>query len=518
MRGETLENANVIARAKFFSKRPAFGAGIEGPDATVQCQVVTIVNNETKHVNTLDVSLGEPAEVLRENSAHNAHEEAVGDDAGPQEFNVCDSVVVTKPHDEHQRTYIEAQRPSSVSNPYYADIENHNGYGPHAPRAWIGTMFPNQALFSVLRAQQDQRCFPQAVFSPLPPEVFARQFVENALDEIGKFWPLLDTTSMLEMMDEQYAAGLDNCHQNQARWALVNALLAMSVQWKAASSATNGLFPMSWTYFKNAFSVFPQLVIQGRDLVACQAVLIMAMFMQGTGDARATSSLIATAAHLAQIIGLHNRDSYPNMNIAEAERHRRVFWSVHVVSNNVAMKCGVSVPLDDDEIEIELPSEIPSVGVGHIGSTNQNLFRYMAQLSIIQSKILTLVRRRVKMLGQNPAEFFKRIARLDHQLEDWKSGLPIVLRPMTNIVLSESDLDSSTVHLHLAYYATAYKLHASIAHCDSRADMRSEIAKSLYSTRDVLTMSWSSPTPVNGARAAIFLMQHVTSLALPQLW
>ncbi|KEY71908.1 hypothetical protein S7711_09114 [Stachybotrys chartarum IBT 7711] len=335
------------------------------------------------------------------------------------------------------------------------------------------------------------------------------------LEDVSKFWPLLDAKLLLVMMHEQNIAGLDNYYQDPPRWATVNAFLALGIQWKAASNAIGDLFPVSWAYFKNAFSIFSQLIVQGKDLRACLAVLLMALFMHGTGDMRAASSLIAAAAHLLQVVGLYRRDCNLDMGFEEAEENRRVFWMIHIISNDIALKSGLPAPSSDDHIGIELPTQAPPNDMTLPGT---NLLRFMAQLSIIQSKVLKELYA-AKPSRQSLDVYLSNVARLDHQLEDWKTALPPELQPMSDIALSDPALEPSITHLHLAYYATAWKLRNATPHRERELGLNDELMQDASLRHELLNIQWLSPSPLNGARASVLLALHATSLPpFPQLW
>ena len=379
-------------------------------------------------------------------------------------------------------------------------------------------MLPAEAVVESLKVRQDHNCFSHRVFAPLIRQALTSQFVESALYDIGRSWPIFDTELILTMMNEQCVAGLDNCHQDTTRWATVSGFLALAIQWKAVSGGIKDLFPISWEYFKNAFSIFPQLMVQGKDIRACWAVLIMVMFMQGTGDMRATSSLIAAAAHLSRMVGLDRGDLYLDMDSGEAEQHRRVFWMIHIISNNVAMKGGPSAPLTDEYIEIELPSRPSPDGVADLMFSDFNLLRYMAQLSIIQSRVLKELSCG-KGLQRNLDVFLRRIEELDRQLEEWKTGLPLELQPMSRTALADPELEPSITQLHLTYFATTTALRNAISHFERYRRTSNELVEDTYCRRECSNISWLSPTPRDGARASICLaLQASPEPPFPQLW
>lgn len=398
------------------------------------------------------------------------------------------------------------------------DAQNPPGIGLTGLVSATASMLSGEAVVRSLKARQDHGCLSHTVFAPLIRQALTSHFVEGALYDIGRSWPLFDNQLILTLMNEQCLAGLDNCYQDPARWATVSGFLALAIQWKAMSGAIQDPSPISWAYFKNAFSTFPQLMVQGKDIHACRAVLIMAMFMQGTGDMRAASSLIAAAAHLSQMAGLHLGDLYLDMDPGEAEQHRRVFWMIHIINNNIAMKGGPSAPLNDEYIEIDLPRKVSAHGVGDTIFSGSSLLRYMAQLSIIQSSVLKELSRR-KENRRSLDVFLRSVEKLDRELQDWKTGLPLELQPTSNNALADPELEPSITQLQLTYFATTRTLHNAITHYERDVRTSNEPVEGPSPRRDRLNIAPLSPTPLEGARASIRLALDASlEPPFPQLW
>ncbi|KAK5051323.1 hypothetical protein LTR84_002975 [Exophiala bonariae] len=429
--------------------------------------------------------------------------------------------VVDPDHDMFRQSHADnPKRSSAVPAAGSSEKDNVKPDRPRSPEflSRMSSMLPGPDAFPSIMTQQSQGRFSREVHAPLPSKALILPLLGGALDEISKFWPFLDTKSLLGMMEEQCAAGPENFHQDPCRWVTVNTLLAISIQWRTASSAINNLFPVTWPFFKNALSVFPQLSLQGKDIAACHSVLVMAIFMHGTGDMRATASLVAAAAHLARVAGLHNPDWYGSMDVNEIENHKRVFWSIQIISNNLSMRSGLPVALNDDEIEIDLPSEPTVDEAGSSSVTAAHLCRYMAQLSLLQCRILR-VGRDAKKTSQSPTEFYRDISKLDHRLEEWRLGLPLELRPARVVPLSEDDLDPSIVNLQLTYFSTVWKLHQDMTNYNSRPEVSTYLLAIPELRQDFLATPWLSPTAADAARMSLLLfMKHISSPPFPLLW
>lgn len=162
----------------------------------------------------------------------------------------------------------------------------------------------SQSDVNLFRSQLDLSGFQRQVFAPVHSQSLLEPFVINALEDINIFYPLFTMASLRELLQQQFLAGPRNCDNNPSRWAITNALVATAIQWKTEHGACHQLIPIAWSYFKNAFSIFPELLIRGNDISACQALLFMAVFMHGTADARTASSITASPARVLQAVGL----------------------------------------------------------------------------------------------------------------------------------------------------------------------------------------------------------------------
>jgi hypothetical protein len=370
-----------------------------------------------------------------------------------------------------------------------------------------------------IKAEQDLGCFPRKIFTPLPPKTYTMSFMANVLRDLSELWPLFDADWVFRILDEQYAAGLANCHNNPARWATINAMLAVAVQWKAADSALNEMFPMSWTYFKNAFSIFPELVTRAPDLETCRATLIMAIFMHGTADVRTAHSLLTSAIHLSQVIGLHRKDSHLILSLADAEQRERVFWTTYILSSNAAMKYGLPTTFSDDADETDLPRGNPPAAVGNLASpsTKGNILRFMARLSVIQSEIYKQLYTGVA-LRKGPVERQSIVTRLDRQLELWRLELPTIVRPAHDSTPNVADLEPGYLHLHFAYYATAWKIRIALLGPKAHPERASASGDNPCVKWADSNMPLSSPPPAAGARATILLLRDMPLQPFTHLW
>lgn len=391
---------------------------------------------------------------------------------------------------------------------------------PQAPSALLSNV-PGKETVKSITATHHYGCLPRTIFAPIPPKTYVLPFMTIAIESMNEFCPLFGIESYLRLLHQQFAAGPDNCHDSPSRWATVHALLAMAIQWKTANNAIGELFPLSWTHFKNAFSVFPELMLQGTDIYACQAILAMATFMQGTADARTSSHLIATTARLLQTMGLHRRKTHLPMNPDVAEEHRRVVWTTYILSSNATMKYGVPPAFGDDEIDVELPSEDPRDGLGSFTLPGKqksvNLLRLAAELSVIQSNIHRRLYSSMAMRSSS-TELLGAVKELYQQIKHWKSRLPVDIRPAYTDLQSDFELPISVLHLHFIYYHAVAKIHMAVPNLERHNTPELTESDDQFTRWERSKKLSSSQPSAMAARATLLLLRGIPLQPLACIW
>ncbi|RKK67362.1 hypothetical protein BFJ69_g14570 [Fusarium oxysporum] len=304
---------------------------------------------------------------------------------------------------------------------------------------------------NIFQTQKNKSNLERTVFAPLPPKEHILHFISSALEDMYEVQSLFSTDDVLKLVNDQYSAGSSNCHANPTRWATLNALIATGIHWKADNKAIEELFPISWAYFKNAFAIFPEIVMNSDGIDSCQAMIAMAFLMRGTADARAFTVLLSAAAHAIHCIGLNLEGLYGSSDLIDIERRRRSFWTIYVLRCNASLN--FDLPAPSDEVSVELPSQ----GLAIDTNSSTHLLRHMSTLALIQSRIS-----RCFCLGSSLSKSIDKmtqaLAELDNDLESWRTGLPTEVQPTA---LAQVD-NLGIIQLHFAYYASTWKIYTAI--------------------------------------------------------
>ncbi|KAI7767007.1 hypothetical protein LZL87_013345 [Fusarium oxysporum] len=315
----------------------------------------------------------------------------------------------------------------------------------------LPSKWPEEITRNIIHAQKNKSNLERTVFVPLPPKEHILHFISSALEDMYQVQSLFSTDDVLKLFIDQYSAGSSNCHANPTRWATLNALIATGIQWKAENKAIEELLPISWAYFKNAFAIFPEILMNGYGVDSCQAMIAMALFMRGTADARASTALLSAAAHAIHCIGLNLEDLYGSSDLIDIERRRRSFWTIYVLRCNASLN--FDLPAPSDEVSVELPSQ----GLAIDTSSSTHLLRHMSTLALIQSRISRCFYPG-SSLSKSIDKMIQDIAELDNDLETWRTGLPTEVQPTA---LAQVD-NLGIIQLHFAYYASTWKIYTAI--------------------------------------------------------
>jgi len=295
--------------------------------------------------------------------------------------------------------------------------------------------------------------FRSILASPFPIHEAELALLSSSVDKIFQEFPLFDNADFLDRARNQAASGTD-IPGNTARWACLNAAIALAVHVKTANSSFEELSPWPWTYFKNTYATLPELTMHGNDIESVQAMVLMALFARNSADARMTSHLVSTALRQSQTLDPraykvnHNENHKDSM---ESEHARRAVWAAFILGAELSLPCGPGSALDPDEMDIPLPNP----GEPQLNSTSDvSMFRWRAELAIIQTRVKSRLYTHRALKMPDPA-LLRTITDLDRELELWRQILPAKVMPG----LAHSDQDPAYIDSHLTFHHAVSMVH-----------------------------------------------------------
>ncbi|OAA67664.1 fungal specific transcription factor domain-containing protein [Cordyceps fumosorosea ARSEF 2679] len=362
--------------------------------------------------------------------------------------------------------------------------------------------------------------FQRPVFRPLPPKQEALSLLTDYFENFNCMFPLFHQPTFMHLVELQYSS---NPYQGSGWWASLNCALAIAHRLRVMSN----LVPQeedekAWAYLKNAMGVFSELTMRNTDLLSVQALLGMALFMQGTPNPQPSFLLIAAAIRLSHSIGLHKRGSGFNLNPIEIEQRKRVFWIAYMLDKDLCLRSGRPPAQDDDDMNVELPDADPDDNIGNIpladGKGKMNLFRVMCEFAVIESSVYKRLYS-TKATKQSDGELLNTIGELDQQLEDWKDRIPIEFRPEHEIKASHTPLILHVVMLHFAYYNCLTTIHRMSVHHGYWTSRLANYAIQGLNARPLNPRVFSSAAlSTAAARASISLLKYVPQGDFACVW
>jgi hypothetical protein len=363
--------------------------------------------------------------------------------------------------------------------------------------------------------------FSRKIYRPLPPKPEALALLKDFFDNFNCVFPLFHEPTFMHLVDKHYS--LDP-YEGSGWWASLNVALAISHRLRIiGEDDARQEDAKAWGYLKNALAVFSELTMRNNDLLSVQALLGMALFMQGTPNPQPGFFLVAAAIRLAHSIGLHKRGSDFNLNEIESEQRKRVFWIGYLMDKDICLRSGRPPIQDDDDMNVELPSENPPDNIGVVslgdGKGKVNLFRIQCTFALIQSKVYKLLYS-VKAARQTDGELLNTIGDLDQELEEWKDSIPLEFRPEHEIKMpSESPMMLHIVVMHFAYYNCLTTIHRMSVHHGYWTSRLSNYAIAGLNARPLNPRVFmSAALCVNAARTSISLVKFIPSRDHACVW
>jgi hypothetical protein len=219
---------------------------------------------------------------------------------------------------------------------------------------------------------------------------------------------------------------LDTVIDDPARWACLNVVLALSDYFHHGIAQDPIENEETWGYFQNAFAVVGQLMTMHVTLWSVQALLGMALVVQGTPNQGPVSLLVSGAMKLAHRLGLHKQCQNPNISPSEIEERKRVFWMLYSLDKDLSLQMGQPSAQDDDDIDVDLPSDIDTDNIYSEDLIPLNYFNYRARLAMIQGQIYKRLYS-AKATKLPVPERVSTARELEEMLQSWKATVPYEL-------------------------------------------------------------------------------------------
>jgi hypothetical protein len=259
--------------------------------------------------------------------------------------------------------------------------------------------------------------FSSKVFKPLPPraEVFA--LLKDYFRTVNLMFPLYHEETFMQLVEWQYTQ--QTC-DDAARWASINIILALAHEYRFSNSQKSEKDrEKAWLYYKNALSVFSELVMRRTDLLSVQALLGMALFLRGNSSTQSTVPVVTAAIRSSHRMGLHREIPRPYLGKIEQEQRRNVFWIAYVIDQSISIRLGNAPTQHFDDFDIEIPSDENVAGL--VMADNKLFFPRLCRIAVLRSRIYRLFYSARALENKSTANICEMIHQLHAELDSWKS-------------------------------------------------------------------------------------------------
>ncbi|KAK0653161.1 hypothetical protein B0T16DRAFT_455470 [Cercophora newfieldiana] len=306
-----------------------------------------------------------------------------------------------------------------------------------------GVMSPFKKIserFAALRREDSTKPLERLALSPFTASASEILLVQQTVDDICVEIPFLNIPQFLDILSRPDAIGIPD-----AWWqGLMNALIASALVYKTHTRSIRDVAPYSWAFFRNAYAVLPELIIQGDTIGATQAVMAMALFTRQSADIRTTARLLGMAVRMHHTAGL-NVTTLAGQPILsdEDENQRRLALTAFVLDMEIVVNTGLA-PAHADRVAnglLPLPT-MPATSSAWYDSV------FQARVALAQIQ----VRLAASLASPNQADLIA----LESELEAWSLRVPSEIRPNSHYrdeaSAPQTALDLPVAILHLVYY------------------------------------------------------------------
>ncbi|KAF6793728.1 hypothetical protein CMUS01_16071 [Colletotrichum musicola] len=373
---------------------------------------------------------------------------------------------------------------------------------------------PKMPVFAIIASRMKEinsasycSTFNRQVFTPRLSREEAITMLMPLYDDVTSNYPLLNFHYFSHRFETVPEA--EETFNSTSGWAYMNAVIAVGTRWKTINSSFQEVCQLAWPFFKNAFSVLAELMVKGGDLLSVQAIVAMAVYVQGTTCTRTAALLSSAAVRLSQNIGLHRQPcTMMSMCLQDVEARSRVFWAAYILDKEMGLNHGLDSTQDDDDIETELPS-----GPGE----GPDILNLRAKLAMVESS----VRRRLytaKGLRLTDDDVVKAIIDLDALLEEWRTSLPTDLQPSYEAPQAGSDITPDVLNLHLAFYRCTLMVHWAARRHSQHKTVAVLMGTPAVFEMPYIQLSFSQKRCRTAAEATLGLFRTISTPQYADLW
>ncbi|KAH7020059.1 fungal-specific transcription factor domain-containing protein, partial [Ilyonectria destructans] len=262
--------------------------------------------------------------------------------------------------------------------------------------------------------------------APEPSFEAAWRYYEAYFQQAESVFPVINRPSFESRLRQTFNQG-EKSDDDPAWYALRHIIYAAGKRQLLNNDPQEHTFShiqeQCWPYFENAMSVYTELLFAEVSIMGVQALIAMAMFVEGLGSPCLEYMLCTGASRLAQSQGLHRQPPRDwKLSKSQVSQRNLLFWTIYSYDKHISLRAGRPSAIDDDDITCAPPRFSDQNGIE--GAWVSKVVEH-ARLSSEITKWLAIFRSKNIPLDDS----IHKLRKLNDRLTSWRESLPTPFRP-----------------------------------------------------------------------------------------
>ncbi|KAJ5580268.1 uncharacterized protein N7459_006253 [Penicillium hispanicum] len=319
-----------------------------------------------------------------------------------------------------------------VQNPMLGDQAWFQPYDPHTPPIHIGeaacTAFATR-LRQVLSESKTTSHMPRTQYTheatlmkmrdpaiSWPSLPRARLLIHIVFNQVSRVYHLVLRQSTIEELEEVYRHGN---FEDPVLTCKFFAMFALGEVYSARSDSRLECRIPGAAYYVHAMTMIP-ILPERPSLTHIESLLPLSLYCYFLNRRHSAFLLVGDAMRLALTLGLnHDIPECQCPDPVDRQHRIRLWWSIYVCDRIYGSKVGWPIQIADDDIFVEMPSDVP----GSVHSEQFSDTQFLVA-SIELARITGQVTDKVYSRKKQPGSFLQREQKLLGALKQWAQALP----------------------------------------------------------------------------------------------
>ncbi|KAF2993586.1 hypothetical protein E8E13_000514 [Curvularia kusanoi] len=295
--------------------------------------------------------------------------------------------------------------------------------------------------------------------APLPPYEALREWATWYLRSLNPYTMLVHKPAFMDLI---WRFGNDpNFTPSAPENVMVHMMLAtIKYQIAARNSQQSSLMDESHAHYMYAASLYREVILGRHELADVQALAMISHHLRNFPKPGAAWIFTSLTYQFSLERGLHRSvknwpESGKKFTELEIEMRKRIFWTIHALTMNLAGKLGRPMPISNDEMDVEFPEPLNDCLPGEeatLSPFHQCSFQVGIQIAKYTVWELDLYKT-IYAVRSSQRSYMGSLQRLEAGIRKWKEELPYELRDA-----SRAEPDDHIFALYLEYWYQEFQL------------------------------------------------------------